>query len=394
MTHWIIGIGRPKLPVMSGKAMLTAVSSGTTEMPNPSNTSRSPSRNRAAAGAATPFTDVAPGSICGLKSGRRLAGAIMAASSSNASLGFSLAIHGGAGTLRREAMSAARNALYHAGLRRALDAGRAILAAGGSALDAVTATVVALEDDPLFNAGRGAVFTAAGTQEMDAAIMEGRDHRAGAVAGIFGPKNPILAARAVMEHSPHVLLIGEGALALCRAQGLAFADRGYFYTAARWRALEQTLVPGAPGDDEARRHGTVGAVARDRRGNLAAATSTGGMTGKLPGRVGDTPIIGAGTYADNATCAVSATGHGEFFIRHAAAFAVAARLRYAGQSLDPAARAVIDELMAAGGSGGVVAVDREGALALPFSTAGMYRGYVRDGIAIRTAIYDEPYRSE
>src|SRR5947209_11453402 len=240
ITHWIIGIGRPKLPVMSGKAMLTAVSSGTTEMPSPTSTSRSPSRNLAKAGTATPFTDVAPGSICGLKSDPRLAGAIMVASSRNASLGFALAVHGGAGTLRRGAMSAPRSALYDAGLSRALVAGRDILAADGSALDAVTAAVVALEDDPLFNAGRGAVFTAAGTQEMDAAVMEGHEHRAGAVAGIFGPRNPVLAARAVMEHTPHVLLIGDGALALCREQGLAFTDRDYFYTEARWEALQQT----------------------------------------------------------------------------------------------------------------------------------------------------------
>jgi len=305
---------------------------------------------------------------------------------------YALAIHGGAGTLQRDAMSAARRTRYHAGLGRALKAGRDILAADGSALDAVVAAVVALEDDPLFSAGRGAVFTAAGTQEMDAAIMEGRDHRAGAVAGIFGPKNPILAARAVMEHSPHVLLIGEGALALCRAQGLAFADRGYFYTAARWRALEQTLVPGAPGDDEARRHGTVGAVARDRHGNLAAATSTGGMTGKLPGRVGDTPIIGAGTYADNAGCAVSATGHGEFFIRFGVAHEVAARIAHRGETLAVAARAVIDDVGRIGGSGGLVAVGRDGELALPFNCSGMYRGYVkRDGI-VYTAIYDEAYQ--
>jgi len=309
---------------------------------------------------------------------------------------FALAIHGGAGTLRPDAMSAARGARYHAGLARALKAGRAILAAGGGALDAVTAAVVALEDDPLFNAGRGAVFTAAGTQEMDAAIMEGREHRAGAVAGIFGPKNPILAARAVMEHSPHVLLIGEGALALCRAQGLAFGDRDYFYTAARWRALQETLGQQAQGiadDDEARRHGTVGAVARDCRGDLAAATSTGGMTGKLPGRVGDTPIIGAGTYADNASCAVSATGHGEYFIRFGVAHEVAARIAHRGERLAEAARAVIDDVGRVGGSGGLVAVDRDGALALPFNCSGMYRGYVKcDGI-VYTAIYDEAYRS-
>jgi beta-aspartyl-peptidase (threonine type) len=235
---------------------------------------------------------------------------------------------------------------------------------------------------------------------MDAAVMEGSERRAGAVAGICGPKNPVLAARAVMEHSPHVLLIGEGALAFCQAQGLTFADADYFYTEARWRALQRTLERQRRGladdvaeDDEARRHGTVGAVARDRAGNLAAATSTGGMTGKMPGRVGDSPIIGAGTYADNASCAVSATGHGEFFIRFGAAHEIAARLRHRGQSLTEAAREVVQELGRIGGSGGLVAVDRDGTVALPFNCSGMYRGYVMaDGI-LRTAIYDEPYRS-
>ncbi len=270
-------------------------------------------------------------------------------------------------------------------------AGRDILAAGGRALDAVTEAVAALEDDPLFNAGRGSVFTRVGTQEMDACVMDGTERRAGAVAGVFGPRNPVLAARAVMQRSRHVLLIGAGALAFCRDNGVAFCEPSYFRSEARWRELQRALENP---DGEPPQYGTVGAVARDRRGNLAAATSTGGMTGKAPGRVGDTPIIGAGTYADNATCAVSATGHGEFFIRHGAAFAIAARLRHAGQSLDLAARTVIDELTAAGGSGGVVAVDRAGALALPFSTAGMYRGYVREGTAIHTAIYDEPYQSE
>src|SRR5947208_4958764 len=190
---------------------------------------------------------------------------------------FALAIHGGAGTLRHGEMNAERAVQYHAGLRRALEAGRDVLVANGSALDAVTAAVVALEDDPLFNAGRGAVFTAAGTQEMDAAVMDGRERRAGAVAGIFGPRNPILAARAVMERSPHVMLIGEGAIAFCREQGLAFAEPAYFHTAARWQALQQTLAGEDLAEpDEARRPGTVGAVARDRAGNLAAATSTGG----------------------------------------------------------------------------------------------------------------------
>jgi beta-aspartyl-peptidase (threonine type) len=260
---------------------------------------------------------------------------------------------------------------------------------GGSALDAVTRAVVALEDDPLFNAARGSVFTAAGTQELDASVMDGRDHRAGAVAGIFGPRNPVLAARAVMESSPHVLLIGEGALAFCREQRLPFAEPCYFSTEERLRELREALEK-LRGD--ATEEGTVGAVARDRDGNLAAATSTGGMTGKTPGRVGDTPIIGAGTYADNATCAVSATGHGEFFIRYGAAFEIAARLRHTGQSLHQAAEAAIEALAKFGGRGGVVAVDRTGALALPFNTSGMYRGYVRAGGAIRTAIWDEPYR--
>jgi L-asparaginase / beta-aspartyl-peptidase len=273
-------------------------------------------------------------------------------------------------------------------LRRALTAGRDVLAAGGSALDAVTQAVVALEDDPLFNAGRGSVFTAAGTQEMDASVMDGRDHRAGAVAGVFGPRNPVLAARAVMEHSHHVLLIGEGALAFCRDQHVAFAELGYFSTEERQRELQHALA--ARGRNGAG-VGTVGAVARDRDGNLAAATSTGGMIGKVPGRVGDSPIIGAGTYADNATCAVSATGHGEFFIRYGAAFDIAARLRYAGQSLQQAAYAVVEALAEFGGRGGVVAVDRSGALALPFNTAGMYRGYVRADGVIHTAIWDEPY---
>jgi len=260
--------------------------------------------------------------------------------------------------------------------------------------------VLVLEDDPLFNAGRGASFTSSGTIEMDAAVMEGRERRAGAVAGICGPKNPVLAARAVMEHSPHVLLAGEGALAFCRRQGLSFAERDYFYTENRWKALQHILerrrcgLPDTdPEEDDALRHGTVGAVARDRDGNLAAATSTGGIAGKLPGRIGDSPIIGAGTYADNASCAVSATGHGETFMRLGAAFEIAARMRHRGQTLAEAAREVVEGLAEAGGSGGLVAIDRDGALALPFNCAGMYRGYVTANGIISTAIYDEPYRS-
>jgi len=290
-------------------------------------------------------------------------------------------------------MTAEREALYRAGLARALVAGREVLAGGGRALDAVTAAVCVLEDDPLFNAGRGAVFTRAGTQEMDAAVMDGNDRRAGAVAGIFGPKNPVLAARAVMDDSRHVLLIGDGAMRFCHEAGLAFADADYFFTEARWQALQKTLAEGEDPADAARRHGTVGAVARDGDGNLAAATSTGGMTGKAPGRVGDSPIIGAGTYADNASCAVSATGHGEFFIRYAVAHEIVARVTHAGLSLAEAANAVVTELGRASGSGGVIAVGRDGALALPFNCAGMYRGYVQDDGIVYTAIYDEPYEA-
>ncbi|WP_210251029.1 isoaspartyl peptidase/L-asparaginase family protein [Microvirga thermotolerans] len=309
---------------------------------------------------------------------------------------FVLAIHGGAGTILRSKMTPEREAAYHAGLRRALEAGRAVLADGGLALDAVTAAVMALEDEPLFNAGRGAVYTAAGRQEMDAAVMDGRDRAAGAVAGICGPRNPVLAARAVMEKTDHVFLIGESALEFCRAQGLAFEEPSYFFTQQRWDALQETLAmrrAGAEDRDESRRHGTVGAVAKDRHGNLAAATSTGGMTAKSPGRVGDSPVIGAGTWADNGTCAVSATGHGEIFIRYAAGHEIASLMRYAGRSLDEAARKVVMDMLApAGGSGGVVAVARDGSVSLPFNCSGMYRGVVRADGVLRTAIYEEPLR--
>ena len=308
---------------------------------------------------------------------------------------FTLAIHGGAGTLLRSSMSPEREAAYHSGLRRSLAAGHAVLAAGGQALDAVTAAVVALEDEPLFNAGRGAVYTSAGKQEMDAAIMNGKDHAAGAIAGICGPRNPVLAARAVMEKTEHVLLIGKAVMDLCRAQGLAMEAPEYFFTQARWDALQSTLTMRASGtqdQDESRKHGTVGAVARDVHGHLAAATSTGGMTAKAPGRVGDTPVIGAGTWADDASCAVSGTGHGEVFIRFAAAQEISARMRLAGQSLEQAARSVVMDVLAPnGGSGGVIAVDRDGGYTLPFNCAGMYRGVVTGDGVLRTAIYDEPW---
>lgn len=304
---------------------------------------------------------------------------------------FALAIHGGAGTIRRAKITAEQEAAYHAGLRQALEAGGDILRDGGSALDAVTAAVCALEDEPLFNAGRGAVFAANGLQEMDAAVMEGAGRRAGAVAGLRGPRNPVRAARAVMERTDHVLMIGEGAAEVARAAGLPFEDDRYFFTQGRWDALQRTLALRARGEvsaDPAVRHGTVGAVALDRHGDLAAATSTGGMTGKAPGRVGDTPVIGAGTFADNETCAVSATGHGEIFIRYHAAAEIAARMRYRGDSLAKAAEHVVMRVLAPNdGSGGLVAVDRAGNIAMPFNSEGMYHGSLTEDGGPSTAIY-------
>ncbi len=305
--------------------------------------------------------------------------------------GFSLVIHGGAGVMARDCMTPEHEALYHAALARALDAGEAVLLQDGNALDAVTAAVCALEDEPLFNAGRGAVFTRDGTQEMDAALMDGCNRRAGAVAGIFGPKNPILAARAVLEHTDNVLMIGDGALNVARAAGLDFRAQDYFYTQERWDALQETLRmerEGTLDDDPSRRHGTVGAVARDRHGALAAATSTGGMTAKQSGRVGDTPVIGAGTFADNATCAVSATGDGEMFLRLCVAHEIDARMRLADIPMDRAADDLImTDLGAIGGSGGLIAVDRDGIITTPFNCEGMYRGWIVEGDSRETAIY-------
>ena len=298
--------------------------------------------------------------------------------------GYTLVIHGGAGVLPRERMTPEREAAYHAALERVLEAGEAVLSAAGGALDAVTAAVCALEDEPLFNAGRGAVFTRDGRHEMDASVMDGRDRRAGAVAGIFGPRNPILLARCVMERTAHAFMVGDGALALGREAGLAFESEDYFFTQERWDSLQETVRMQAAGrldDDASRRHGTVGAVARDRQGNLAAATSTGGMTAKRTGRVGDSPVIGAGTIADNRSCAVSATGDGEVFLRLCVAHEIDARMRLAGATLERAARDVVmSDLSDLGGSGGLVAVGRDGSIAMPFNCEGMYRGWsVQEG---------------
>lgn len=311
-------------------------------------------------------------------------------------MSFALAIHGGAGTIRRAEMTPQIEESYHAGLCAALRAGQAVLASGGAALEAVTSAVMALEDDPLFNAGRGAVFTSAGKLEMDAAVMEGRDRRAGAVTCICGPRNPILAARAVMEHSSHVLLGGFGAMAFLNTQDIAFEPPEYFATDRRWQALQRELtrlrMGGVEEADDSTRHGTVGAVARDADGNLAAATSTGGMTAKLPGRVGDSPQFGSGTFADNTSCAISCTGHGEFFVRYNVAHEISARMRFLGEGLEVAAQAVISQLDTLGGGGGLVGVDAAGNIALPFNCSGMYRGQIRDDGVAWTGIYHEDLR--
>ncbi|MFL6520274.1 MAG: isoaspartyl peptidase/L-asparaginase family protein [Chthoniobacterales bacterium] len=289
---------------------------------------------------------------------------------------YALAIHGGAGTMQPEQMTPDIERALRAGLQRSLDAGDAILRSGGSSLDAVTAGVRVLEDEPLFNAGRGAVFTSAETHEMDAAIMDGRTLRAGAVGGVSRIRNPIDLARGVMEKSPHVMLAGQGAETFARELGLEIVDDKYFHTEQRWQALERVRAARAEPLSDADRHGTVGAVALDQSGNLAAATSTGGSTNKRPGRIGDSPVIGAGTYAKNKTCAVSATGDGEFFMRAVAAYDVSALMEYRGMNLGEAALVVIEKVAALGGTGGLIAVDGEGNIALPFNTIGMYRGSI------------------
>jgi beta-aspartyl-peptidase (threonine type) len=294
-----------------------------------------------------------------------------------------LAIHGGAGTIARNTMAPAREREYRAGLERALAAGYEILKRGGASLDAVEAAVRALEDDPHFNAGRGAVFTSAGTNELDAAIMDGKTLKAGAVSNLRHIKNPISLARLVMEKSPHLFLAGEGAETFAKQNGVEILpDQKYFYTEERWQALQKVKAAEQSGGGGKRfiitdedRHGTVGAVALDKNGNLAAATSTGGTTNKLAGRVGDSPVIGAGTYA-NGICAISATGDGEYFIRATVARDVAALMEYRGLKLADAAQNALNKVAKLGGTGGLIAIDREANVTLPFNTSGMYRGYV------------------
>ncbi|WP_264179956.1 isoaspartyl peptidase/L-asparaginase [Luteimonas panaciterrae] len=304
-----------------------------------------------------------------------------------------LAIHGGAGVIRK-GMTPESEKQVRAALALALRKGHEQLAAGKPALDAVTAAITVLEDDPHFNAGKGAVFTHEGRNELDASLMDGATLKAGAVAGVRRVKNPILLARAVMEHSPHVMLTGEGAEAFAKAQGVELVDPGYFRTEERWRQLQKALKEEKAGraysdPDTAKHFGTVGAVARDTQGHLAAGTSTGGMTNKRYGRVGDSPIIGAGTYA-NAVCAVSGTGWGEFYLRVSAAHEICARMAYRGETAAQAGEAVINrQIPALGGDGGAIVLAADGSVAMPFNTDGMFRGWIgADGIP-HVAIYAE-----
>jgi beta-aspartyl-peptidase (threonine type) len=330
--------------------------------------------------------------------------------SSTPALKWALAIHGGAGTIDRASITGQSEQAYREALGKGLDAAARILAAGGTALDAVESAIRLMEDDPLFNAGRGAVFTAAGRNELDAAIMDGASLNAGAVTGVTRVRHPITLARAIMESSPHVMLAGEGAESFARLRGLEIVDPSFFFTQRRWQELERTLMErgepipprpaGAPQPEallwpEAaapQTFGTVGVVALDSHGNLAAGTSTGGTTGKLSGRVGDSPIIGAGTYASNQSCAVSGTGTGEFFIRLTVAREVCALMQYKNYGAQRAADEVIQKrLMLLRGSGGIIVISPKGEVAWSFNTPGMYRAMASSGGMRRISIFrDEP----
>lgn len=320
---------------------------------------------------------------------------------------FTLAVHGGAGTIRRDNMTPEAEIAYRAAIARALQAGHRILADGGSSVDAVVAAVQVFEDDPLFNAGKGAVFTHEGKIELDAAVMDGKTGLAGAVAGVCTIKNPVLAARSVMEHTKHVLLVGAGAERFAAEHQIDIVDPAYFHTPARWEQLQQAKARAQIElDHDAQsaataatqfqawqtdnKFGTVGAVALDGFGNLAAATSTGGLTNKFYGRVGDSPIVGAGTYADNATVAVSGTGVGEFFMRGLIAYDIAARMKYLkstmSDAVDQTIRSALEER---GGQGGVIAVDASGEVKFAFNTEGMYRGFIKNDGVPTILIYRE-----
>ena len=312
-----------------------------------------------------------------------------AAMAQNAEPRWSIAIHGGAGTLERKDMTAEKDAAYRAALQAALDAGRAVLAAGGTSLDAVTAAVRLLEEDPKFNAGKGAVYTWDAAHELDAAIMDGRTRAAGAVAGVTNVRNPILLARKVMEDSPHVMLAGKGADQFAREKGLELVPNSWFDTPERLEALKKVRTGKVTALDVDIKFGTVGAAALDTHGNLAAATSTGGMTGKRWGRIGDAPIIGAGTYAENGVCAVSATGWGEYFIRVGVARTICARMAMKDESAQAAADATLADVARLGGDGGVVLVGANGDAVFGIEASGMYRGRATSAGVNQVAIYKD-----
>lgn len=324
---------------------------------------------------------------------------VAAAQETNAPPSAVLVIHGGAGSITRENMSADREAAYREKLEEALRAGHDVLEAGQSSLDAVIAAITVMEESPLFNSGRGAVLTSAGSVELDASIMDGKTRNAGAVASIKHVKSPISLARAVMERSPHVFLVGEGAEAFAEEAGMEMVPNEYFRTERRVEQYEQYKqresgdtgdAAQQPADWESRKYGTVGAAALDGDGNLAAGTSTGGTSFKKWGRVGDSPIIGAGTYADNRTCAVSATGTGEYFIRGVLAFRISALMQYAGLSLPESAASVIHgTLTEMGGNGGFIGLDREGNVAMAFNTDGMFRGYIDKAGNVYVAMFGD-----
>ncbi len=303
---------------------------------------------------------------------------------------IALAIHGGAGTILRSEMTADLEAEYRGGLDNALRKGFEVLQAGGSALDAVEIAVVELENFPLFNAGKGAVFTHEGKNEMDASIMDGKNLTAGAVAFVKNVKNPIKLARLVMEKTEHLLLAGDGANEFAKQMNVEFESDEYFYTEHRYQQLLKAIEENRIQLDHAssaKPIGTVGAVACDSNGNVAAATSTGGMTNKKFGRIGDTAIIGAGNYASNETCAVSCTGHGEFFMIGVTAYDVAARMKYKSLSLSEASAEALEHLTKIGGEGGFIAVDSAGNVVLPFNSDGMYRGFITASGEVKVEIY-------
>lgn len=297
---------------------------------------------------------------------------------------YAMVIHGGAGTILKKNMTDDQYKEYYNALDTALMIGKKILAAGGTSLEAIEKTIHFMEDSPLFNSGRGAVFTHDGQNELDASVMLGNGKRAGAIGGVTNVKHPISGAIAVMEKSDHVMMVGKGAETFCAKNGLEIVDPSYFKTERRWNSLQRILEKekdtGALDENPDYKYGTVGAVALDKNGNIAAGTSTGGMTNKRYNRIGDSPIIGAGTYADNNTCGVSCTGHGEFFIRYAVAYDVAARMEYKGETVSEAAEYVINKkLVDAKGSGGLIALDAFGNVSMPFNTPGMYRGFIKPG---------------